>query len=110
MKFSVQYPRTLAEGLAGKTIVEKPMLFVFPEVKVHTMWMKGMLIPIDIVFIDSDGKIVKVYENAPPKMGPKYPSIVPCKYAIECAAGDAARLGLVEGARIRIFGHHPNLN
>jgi len=101
-KFGVQLPRTLAEGLAGKTVVEKPMLFVFPEIKVHVMWMKGMLIPIDIVFADSDGKIVKVYENVPPKMGPKYPSVVPCKYALECAAGDAARLGLVEGEYIRI--------
>lgn len=110
MRFSVQYPRTLAEGLAGKTIVEKPMLFVFPEIKKQVMWMKGMLIPIDIVFADENGTIVKVYENTPPIMGPKYSSIVPCKYALECAAGDAARLGLVKGSRIRIFGHPTNLD
>jgi uncharacterized membrane protein (UPF0127 family) len=110
MTFSVQLPRTLAEGLAGKTVVEKPMLFVFPEVKVHTMWMKGMLIPIDIVFADASGTIVKVYSNVPPKMGPKYSSIVPSKYAIECAAGDASRLGLEEGRRIRIFRDLPNLD
>jgi len=110
MKFSVQLPRTLEEGLAGKTNVEKPMLFVFPDIKIHRMWMKGMLIPIDIVFADSDGKIIRVYENIQPILGPSYSSIVPCKYALECAAGDAARLGLVEGQYIRIFGHHPNLN
>ena len=110
MKFSVQLPRTLAEGLAGKSVVEKPMLFVFPETKLQSMWMKGMLISIDIVFIDADGQIVKVYANVPPKMGPKYSSLVPCKYAIECAAGDAARRGLVEGKHIRIFGHPPNLD
>ena len=101
-KFGVQLPRTLEEGLSGKTSVEKPMLFVFPEVKVHTMWMKGMLIPIDIVFADSDGKIVKVYGNIQPIMGPTYSSIVPSKYALECAAGDAARLGLEEGRYISI--------
>ena len=109
-KFGVQLPRTLEEGLSGKTSVEKPMLFVFPVNKVHSMRMKGMLIPIDIVFADSDGKIVRVYENIQPILGPSYSSIVPCKYALECAAGDAARLGLVEGQYIRIFGHHPNLN
>ncbi len=110
MKFSVQYPRTLAEGLAGKTSVDKPMLFVFPETKVHSMWMKGMKIPIDIVFADENGKIVKVYSNVKPILGPTYSSVVPSKYGIECAAGDAVRLGLVEGQRIRIFGHPSNLN
>ena len=109
-RFGVQYPRTLAEGLAGKTEVTKPMLFVFPEVKVQSMWMKGMLIPIDIVFADEKGKIVKVYERVQPVVGPKYSSILPAKYGIECAAGEAARLGLVKGARIRIFGHPSNLN
>lgn len=110
MRFGVQYPRTLAEGLAGKTVVKKPMLFVFPETKVQSMWMKGMLIPIDIVFADENGTIIKVYVDVKPIMGPKYSSVVPCKYAIECGAGDAARLGLVEGQRIRIFGHPSNLN
>lgn len=110
MKFNVQLPRTLEEGLAGKTTVEKPMLFVFPHVKIHRMWMKGMLVPIDIVFADVDGKIIKVYENIPPIMGPSYSSISPSKYAIECAAGDAARLNLIEGQYIRIFGHPTNLN
>jgi len=109
-KFGVQLPRTLEEGLSGKTNVDKPMLFVFPDVKIHRMWMKGMLIPIDIVFADIDGKIIKVYDNIPPIMGPTYSSIEPCKYAIECAAGDAARLGLKEGQHIRIFRHPSNLN
>ncbi len=86
------------------------MLFVFPEVKIQSMWMKGMLIPIDIVFADEKGKIVKVYERVQPVVGPKYSSILPAKYGIECAAGEAARLGLVKGARIRIFGHPSNLN
>ncbi len=102
MRFSVQYPETFAEGLAGKTYVDKPMLFVFPETKVHSMWMKGMKIPIDIVFADEKGKIVKVYDNVKPIVGPTYSSIVHSKYGIECAAGDAGRLGLVEGQRIRI--------
>jgi len=109
MEFQVQLPDTLEQGLAGKTKVDKPMLFVFPEVKNHVMWMKGMKIPIDIVFIGEDGIIKKVYSNVKPIMGPRYPSTVPVKYAIECAAGDARRLGLIEGEHIRIFRHLPNL-
>lgn len=110
MRFTVQLPETLEKGLGGKRTVEKPMLFVFDDIKIHRMWMKGMLVPIDIVFADQDGKIVKVYENIPPIHGPTYSSIVPCKYAIECAAGGSSRLGLVEGSRIRIFGHPTNLD
>ena len=109
-RFSVQYPRTLAEGLAGKTKVEKPMLFVFPETKVHVMWMKGMLIPIDIVFLDESGTVTVVYPNVPPTLGPKYSSKTPAKYAIECAAGSASRLGLVPGAKIRIFEDSTSVN
>ena len=85
------------------------MLFVFPDVKMRSMWMKGMLVPIDIVWADKNGIITKVYHNVPPTVGPKYPSVKPAKYAIETAAGEAARLGLVEGERIRIFGHPSNL-
>jgi uncharacterized membrane protein (UPF0127 family) len=110
MKFSVQLPRTLEEGLAGKTNVEKPMLFVFPDIKIHRMWMKGMLVPLDIVWADERGIIIKIYRNVPITAGPKYSSVSPAKYAIECAAGDAARLGLDEGRRIRIFGHPSNLD
>lgn len=110
MKFDVQLPRTFAEGLAGKTKIDKPMLFVFPKVGIHTMWMKGMLVPLDIVWADETGMIIKVYRNVPITVGPKYSSVSPAKYAIECAAGDAARLGLEEGRRIRIFGHPSNLD
>jgi uncharacterized membrane protein (UPF0127 family) len=110
MEFQVQLPETLEKGLAGKTKVDKPMLFVFPEVKLHSMWMKGMKIPIDIIFISEDGIIKKVYENVKPIMGPKYSSIVPVKYALECAANDARRLGLVEGEHIRIFRHQANVD
>lgn len=109
-RFSVQFPRTLKEGLAGKTKIEKPMLFVFPETKVHVMWMKGMLVPIDIVFFDENGMVTVVYSNVPPIVGPKYSSKTPAKYAIECAAGHAGKLGLVPGARIRIFEDSTSVN
>jgi uncharacterized membrane protein (UPF0127 family) len=110
MRFAVQLPRSLGEGLAGQKTVEKPMLFVFDRPEVRSMWMKGMLVPIDIVWADEHGNIVKVYSNVQPVLGPKYSSIKPAKYAIECAAGDAARLGLAEGSHIRIFGDVTNVD
>jgi uncharacterized membrane protein (UPF0127 family) len=102
-QFNVQIPRSLQEGLGGQTKIESPMLFEFPEVKIHSMWMKGMLVPIDIVWINKDGIITRVYKNVPITVGPKYSSVTPAKYAIECAAGDADKLGLLPGHEIRIL-------
>jgi len=102
--FQAQVPETLAKGLGGKTTIDKPMLFEFPTVKVHSMWMKGMLVPIDIVWADEDGIIIKVYLNCPTEpWDHTYSSVTPSKYAIECAAGEAPRLGLDVGKQIRIL-------
>jgi hypothetical protein len=104
MSFQAQVPETLAKGLGGQTKIEKPMVFTFPELGVHTMWMKGMLVPIDIVWADERGVITKVYHNCPTHpWNRKYSSITPSKYAIECAAGEARRLGLDVGNQIRIL-------
>lgn len=101
--FRVQYPRTLEEGLAGRDRVEAPMLFRFPgPPKVRSMWMKGMRIPIDIVWIDETGTVTTVYTHVPPVEGPFYSSKTPAAYAIETAAGDSARLGLVPGTVLTI--------
>jgi uncharacterized membrane protein (UPF0127 family) len=110
MEFKAQLPETLEKGLGGQTSIEKPMLFEFPDYRVRRMWMQGMLVPIDIVWFDDGGTVTKIYENVPTTVGPKYSSITPAKYAIECAAGDARRLGLVVGAHIRILRNEPNVN
>jgi uncharacterized membrane protein (UPF0127 family) len=102
--FAVQTPYTLYKGLSGKKKVVKPMLFNFETEAVRAMCMRGMLVPIDIVWANKDGIITKVYHNCPIQDQQKqYSSVTPAKYAIECAAGDAARLGLREGSQIRIL-------
>jgi hypothetical protein len=93
-EFPVKVVRTPAEmhkGLGGQNPIEKPMLFVFPEEGVHSMCMRNMLVNIDIVWIASDGTIKKVYRDVDHRDQEKlYPSEVPVKYAIECAAGGAS--------------------
>lgn len=42
------------------------MIFVFPKEEEHFFWMKNTLIPLDIIFIDRDGEIVGLIENASP--------------------------------------------
>jgi uncharacterized membrane protein (UPF0127 family) len=42
------------------------MIFYFPTAQKVDFWMKNTLIPLDIIFIDSDNKIVNIHQNAIP--------------------------------------------
>lgn len=56
--------RDLATGLGGRNMICEScgMLFVFPQKGQHVFWMKGMLFPLDIIWI-SDGKVAYIKEN-----------------------------------------------
>ena len=59
------------KGLGGKDNMgdEEGMLFIFPETKKHTFWMKGLKFPLDFVWIRGN-KVVDIILNAPvPKEG-----------------------------------------
>ncbi len=45
--------------------VDQGMLFIFPEKKTLTFWMKDTLIPLDIAFIDSEGRLFQIESMQP---------------------------------------------
>lgn len=55
------------KGLSGRQSLasDSGMLFVFTESKIYTFWMKGMLIPLDFIYINS-GKVVDLLKNIQP--------------------------------------------
>jgi YVTN family beta-propeller protein len=67
------------------------MLFVFHNEEPRTFWMKNTLIPLDMIFVDSNLKIVDIKENVPPcTQGdecPLYPSQERAQYVLEVNAG-----------------------
>jgi uncharacterized protein len=67
------------------------MLFVFYDEEPRTFWMKNTLIPLDMIFVDSNLKIVDIKENVPPcAQGdecPLYPSRERAQYVLEVNAG-----------------------
>lgn len=90
-------------GMMGRESLadDEGMLFVFPDAEVRHFWMKNCLIPLDVVFLDDDGRIVSITTMPAPdpddRTFPRYSSRWPAQFAIELAAGRADELGLREG-------------
>jgi uncharacterized membrane protein (UPF0127 family) len=76
------------------------MLFVWPEEAPRTMWMKDTFIPLDIIFMDGQGKIVGIIAQAVPHDLSPLGTDRPARYVLEVPAGDANRLGLAVGQSI----------
>ena len=96
-----------AKGLMGREHLERDsaMLFVFAEEAQRSFWMKNTLIPLDILFLDSNGVVVDVQTMTPQPDAPDseltvYPSAAPARYAIEMNAGLAKELGIEPGAQV----------
>ena len=79
------------------------MLFVFDSEATRSFWMKGTLIPLDILFLNSNGVVVDV-QTMTPQPGASdgelivYRSAGPARYAMEMNAGLAEALGVAPGA------------
>ncbi|MBN2563206.1 MAG: DUF192 domain-containing protein [Phycisphaerae bacterium] len=98
-------PATHELGLMNVTEDDLPadhgMIFVFGNDQQRSFWMRNCVIPLDIAFIRSDGRIVKTYTMQPlNEVG--YPSIEPARFALEVRGGQFARWGIVEGDHVEI--------
>lgn len=86
------------QGLSGRESLatKSGMLFVFPEEKTYQFWMKGMKIPLDLIFI-SHGKVVDLLPNIPPPEQeaqdnlPIYQPVVAIDMMLEVNSGFAAK-------------------
>jgi len=84
------------------------MLFVFPDARPRSFWMKNTLIPLDIIYFDSDLRLVSVSRNARPCKTARcgnYPSKGPAQYVLELNAGQADRLQLKPGDTLTLNLH-----
>lgn len=82
---------------------DRGMLFVFPDVRRRSFWMKDTLIPLDIVYLDEAGSVVSVSADAAPcyeEPCPNYFSSGPAAAVLEVNAGAATVHGVVEGVRL----------
>jgi uncharacterized membrane protein (UPF0127 family) len=106
-------PASQARGLAGRERVapDEGMLFVFPASEPRSFWMKDCLVPLDIVWLDEQLRVVGVAADQPPCPAagpcPGIPTLHPVRYVLELAGGMAARYGVEPGARITIVSEPP---
>ncbi len=74
------------------------MLFVFEESKAHQFWMKNTLIPLDIIWINAEYRVVEILQNVQPceeDPCPVYGSLdTEALYVLELNAGEVKRVGL----------------
>ena len=95
-------PEQQEKGLMGRESLPpgSGMLFVFPEEGVYPFWMKNTLIPLDMIWMDSNGTVVFIGKDEQPCGLVECPIINPgvrARYVLEVDAGTAERIGLEEG-------------
>ncbi len=108
--FNVEMALTQQQQIVGemfRTSVppDGGMLFDWGIPRESQMWMRNTLVPLDMLFIDPDGRIRWIVENAVPQSLAVIDSHGPVRATLEVAGGTAARLNIVVGdlVRQRIF-------
>lgn len=79
---------------------DRGMLFLFDHADYQAFWMRNTLIPLDIVYIGPDGRVVSIVRNARPLDESPLPSGGKTQFTLELAAGRAAQIGLLPGDRV----------
>jgi uncharacterized membrane protein (UPF0127 family) len=79
---------------------DEGMLFVYEQARPISMWMKNTFIPLDMVFIAADGKVIDVAENTVPQSLTTIESNGDAIGVVELKGGTAGRLHIAKGARV----------
>ena len=98
-ELGLQYRRDLA--------VDRGMIFLFPGESEHSFWMKNTPIPLDMIFIGRDRKIVGIVEQAVPFSTDSRSVPGASQFVLEINGGLAKRYGIKAGDSVRFHGLSP---
>ena len=109
-----QTPETRAQGLSGRSYLreDEGMLFVFSAQggsasggdRTPRFWMKDMLFPIDIIWIDENLKVIYIKKDARPESFPEtFGPDAEALYVLEVAAGFSEKHNLQVGDRVELI-------
>jgi uncharacterized membrane protein (UPF0127 family) len=88
----LMYRRELPEG--------RGMLFDFHRDQDVSFWMQNTYIPLDMIFIRGDGRILRIEENTEPLSTRMIPSRGPVRAVLEVIGGTSRKLGIAPGDRV----------
>ncbi|MFQ5768815.1 MAG: DUF192 domain-containing protein [Acidobacteriota bacterium] len=108
--FSVELALTAqdqARGYMGRRKIapDEGMLFVYHRPATRQFWMKNCLVPIDMIWLDDEDRVVATEPNAPPCREdpcPAYGPVIPTYSVLEVAGGTVSHEGLEPGDRLLI--------
>lgn len=102
-------PEEITTGLMERTELapDAGMLFDFGVPREANMWMKNTLISLDMLFLDSDGKVLAIARETVPGSLRRINPGVPVKGVLELAGGRADELGIEPGDVVQheVFGN-----
>ena len=106
VKFEVELADSPAEqqqGLMwrGSMPADHGMIFDFGSEDARSFWMKNNYIPLDIIFIRGDGRILSIAQNTTPLSEAPVPSFGAARAVLEINGGLAEKLGIAPGDRVR---------
>jgi uncharacterized protein len=111
LQLSADIPTTrelMGKGLGVKDELKEneSMLFVFEKPGKHSFWMKDMKFPIDIIWLDSNGKVVHIQENLEPCplvfICPTYAPSTDSQYVLETVSGFSSRHNIGLGTIVNL--------
>ena len=102
-------PAQMEQGLMFRQSLapDAGMIFDYGAPSMSAMWMKNTLIPLDMLFVDAQGRVIGIHERAVPQSLDTIASPGPARAVIELNGGTAARLGIRAGDKVvfpQIFG------
>ncbi len=95
-----EYERQL--GLMNRKSMEETqgMLFIFQYERMQSFWMRNTLIPLDMMFVNKNNKIITIHKNTKTLSAQSYPSTAPAIYVVELVGGFTDKYNIIVGDKI----------
>ncbi len=79
------------------------MLFIYPAERIASFWMKNTYIPLDMLFIANDGRILQIEPHVQPLTLESVRSTAPVRAVLELNGGRAEELGITPGDTVILY-------
>lgn len=95
-----EYDRQLGLMFRVKMKENQGMLFIFPEERFQSFWMRNTNLSLDIIFANANKEIVNIHKNTTPLAETSYPSSGPALYVLEVNAGFTDKYNIQAGDKL----------